>query len=60
MYNICVKKMQEALCGKYLWCTMDELTDTTGRAVFCVVAKALEIEKYGDPFVMYVQRWRMV
>ena len=52
---MCVKKMQDALRGKYLWCAMDELTDTTGRAIFCVVTGALEIEKYGDPFVVYVQ-----
>ena len=35
---------------------MDELTDNAGRAVFCVVSKALEIEKYGDLFVVYVQK----
>ena len=55
MYNICLKKMQEAPCwislvsnkwiNKHYWSC----------CFFFVVAGALEIEKYEDLFVVYVQ-----
>lgn len=34
---------------------MDELTDISGQAVFCVVAGVLDKDRYHNPYVVYVQ-----
>lgn len=58
VYDSSVKKMQDSLLGKFVWCAMDELTDSTGRAVFCLVVGVLDSNKYHEPFVAYVDEMK--